>query len=73
MKTKLTITVDRELVPHAKRYASQQGVSLSSVIENALRELVGSGSPSFADRWRGRFVSADRVDERYRALMDKYE
>ena len=36
MKTKLTITVDPEVVPAAKRYARSQGVSLSSLIEGAL-------------------------------------
>lgn len=39
MKTKLTITVDRDLVPGAKQMARERGVSLSSIIEGALREL----------------------------------
>ena len=72
MKTKLTITVDRNLVPRAKRYALQRGVSLSSLIEDALRELTAEEAPSFADRWRGRFEPASRDDERFRALADKY-
>ncbi len=37
MKTKLTVTVDREILPKAKRYARARGVSLSSLIEDALR------------------------------------
>ncbi len=36
MKKKLTITVDAELLPRAKRYARSQGVSLSSLIEESL-------------------------------------
>jgi post-segregation antitoxin (ccd killing protein) len=40
MKQKLTITVDGELVPMAKRYARSRGVSLSSLIETELRDLL---------------------------------
>lgn len=72
MKTKLTITVDRELLPQAKRLARERGVSLSSIVEGALRELTGEARPSFADRWRGAFVPSERDDARYRALTDKY-
>jgi post-segregation antitoxin (ccd killing protein) len=72
MKTKLTVTIDRELLPRAKRYAREKGVSLSSLIEDALRNLGEAGGTPFAERWRGRFVPADRDDERYRALADKY-
>jgi post-segregation antitoxin (ccd killing protein) len=72
MKTKLTITIDAELIPKAKRYARARGVSLSSVIEDALRELAAGEEPSFADRWRGRFEPASRADERFRALAEKY-
>ena len=38
MKKKLTITVDADVLPLAKRYAKSKGVSLSSLVEQALRE-----------------------------------
>ncbi len=72
MKTKLTVTVDQELLPKAKRYARARGVSLSSLIESALRDLADPDRPSFGSRWKGRFVLAERDDERYRALAEKY-
>ena len=72
MKQKLTITVDGELVPKAKRYARSQGVSLSSLIETALCDLVTGEAPSFATRWRGEFEPAEREDPRYEALAKKY-
>jgi hypothetical protein len=72
LKTKLTITVDAELLPRAKRYARRRGVSLSSIIEQALRDLAAEEAPSFVRRWRGRFQPADRDDERFRALAKKY-
>lgn len=72
MKTKLTITVDFDLIPAAKRYARDQGVSLSSLIEGSLREMVRDQPPAFAERWRGRFREAKRDDPRYDALARKY-
>ena len=72
MKQKLTITIDSELVPLAKRYARSKGVSLSSLIEQSLREVAGGHPPSFASRWRGRFQAADRDDPRYDELARKY-
>ena len=72
MKQKLTITVDADLLPIAKRYARSRGVSLSSLIEQSLRELAGEHTPSFASRWRGRFQAAERDDPRYDALAKKY-
>ena len=72
MKKKLTITVDDELLPRAKRYARSRGVSLSSLIEASLRELAAEDTPSFASRWKGRFEAAGRNDDRYRALARKH-
>ena len=73
MKQKLTITVDAELLPAAKRYARAHGVSLSSLIEQSLREMAGEDAPSFSSRWRGKFQAAERDDDpRYAALAKKY-
>lgn len=72
MKTKLTITIDAELLPKAKRYARSRGVSLSSFIEQSLKAVAGEDSPSFATRWRGQFKPAGRRDPRYDALVRKY-
>lgn len=71
MKKKLTITVDEELLSRAKRHARSRGVSISSLVEASLRELVAEDMPSFASRWRGRFEPAERDDDRYRALARK--
>jgi len=72
MKQKLTITVDGELVPIAKRYARSRGVSLSSLIETELRNLVAGEAPSFSSRWRGEFEPAEREGPRYEVLARKY-
>lgn len=73
MKTKLTITVDEGLVPRAKQYARERGVSLSSLIEAALERITSSAdSTSFSERWRGSMTLSEKGDDRYRALRDKY-
>ncbi|MEE2899549.1 MAG: DUF6364 family protein [Gemmatimonadota bacterium] len=72
MKKKLTITVDSELLPRAKRYARGRGVSLSSLIEASLREMAEHESPSFSAQWRGRFEAPDGNDPLYQALAKKY-
>lgn len=72
MKTKLTVTIDQELLPRAKAYAREAGSSLSEVIENALRELSTDAQPDFATRWRGKFSLSQGDDERRRRLLKKY-
>ena len=72
MKTKLTITIDEDLIPVAKEHARSQRKSLSGVIESALRSLTAGDRGSFAQRWRGRFRPSHRKDERYKALAKKY-
>lgn len=73
MKTKLTVTIDEELLPVAKSYARSQGVSLSQLIEAALREMSSrQGKRTFSQRWRGKFRPADRQDELYRRLAEKH-
>ena len=74
MKTKLTITIDSELVPLAKKYAKSQGVSLSSLVEQALRDMTKEQEqePSFVEKWRGKFKLAERGTPRYEALVRKY-
>ncbi|MCP3958914.1 MAG: hypothetical protein GY719_13765 [bacterium] len=72
MKAKLTVTVDEELIPRAKEYARSQGVSLSQLIETSLRQVSTEPTRTFSQRWRGKFVPADRDDDRYRALAKRY-
>lgn len=74
MKSKLTISIEQDLVPRAKRSARRKGLSLSSVIEQALTRLVEEDAPSFSSRWRGRFKINEQCDSesRMRELTAKY-
>ena len=76
MKSKLTITVDSELIPAAKRYARSKGVSLSAVVEQALREATAGTGAAFIDRWAGKFKldpeDYPKDDPRFEYLARKY-
>ena len=72
MKKKVTITMDSEVLPAAKRYARGRGISLSSLIETSLREMLREEEPSFTEQWRGQFRAARRDDPRYERLAGKY-
>ena len=72
MKAKLTVTIDEDLIPKAKERAQSEGVSLSALIERALRGVTLEGRRSFSARWRGRFKAARRKDDRYKALAGRY-
>lgn len=73
MKQKLTITVDAELIPRAKRYARARGVSLSSLVEQSLRQMTKGETQSFSSRWRGKLRAAElEGDPLYDALAKKY-
>jgi post-segregation antitoxin (ccd killing protein) len=72
MKTKLTVTIDEELIPKAKDEARSRGVSLSDLIERSLRALTLEKRRPFSARWRGRFKAARRKGDRYKALAEKY-
>lgn len=71
MKTKLTVTIDRDLLPRAKRAAKVRGVSLSALIEDALRSTAGA-EEDFVAKWRGAFKLTKRGESRFRYLEEKY-
>ena len=73
MKKKLTLTIDADLLPLAKRYAHSQGLSLSALVERSLRELAELDAPTFTSKWRGYFKTAEMEDDaRYDYLARKY-
>ncbi len=72
MRTKLTVTIDEDLLPEAKKRARARRMSLSRLIEVALRQLALEDGESFSQRWRGRFREANHKDERYAFLAEKY-
>jgi hypothetical protein len=71
MKTKLTLSVDREAIAEAKKFARRNGTSLSELVEDQFRKL---GEQSFAQRWYGQFeVPVPKPgDARLKYLLQKY-
>ena len=74
--TKLTLSVRRSSAENGKRYAKQRGRSLSSLVNDYLKELNGSGNEQTLSANVERLVGIGRgqADERaYRDhLEDKY-
>ena len=67
MNTKLTLTIEEEIIRRAKEYAKLKNRSLSDIIENYLRSLTGektkenSSSPAVASL-QGSFKSSKDMD-----------
>ena len=72
MKTKVTLSIEKELVPRAKRCASRQRRSLSSLVEEALRRAAEQSETPFSARWRGRFKPSEGRSPRRRFLAERY-
>ena len=72
MKTKVTLTIDNELLPKAKNYARKNGHSLSQLIENSLREMSHAEDIPFSKRWGGKFKEAKKRTARYKFLAKRY-
>ncbi len=73
MKTKVTVSIDDELIPRAKQSARRRGISFSELVEASLRSVTEEReSTSFSQRWRGKFHPAGGDDERHKALAKRY-
>ncbi len=72
MKTKLTLTIENDLIPRAKDYAHRQGASLSALLEKAIRKMTQAEEFTFSKRWRGKFKAAGRSSPRYKTLSERY-
>ena len=73
LKTKLNLTIDKELVPRSKAFARAKGKSVSQLVEDLLRITINNNTRTFSDRWRGSLKIAAKTDPRYLTLKDRYE
>ena len=72
MKTKLTLTIEDELIPQAKEYAHRRGASLSSLLEQAIRKMTQEEGVPFSRRWRGKLKASGKSSLRYKTLAKRY-
>jgi hypothetical protein len=77
-KTKLTLTVDPEVVERAKRFADEHATSISSLVEEFLRRIStpatgrAGGLPPVVARLRGLGRPSGGREEYHRHLEEKY-
>lgn len=72
MKTKLNLTIDKDLIPKSKAYARLRGKSVSQLVEEMLRQITSGEERQFTTRWRGKFSVAENTDPRFKKLKQRY-
>ncbi len=75
MKTKVSLTIDKDLLPKSKKFAEKSGISLSQLVEALLRRIVekDSDSSTFSERWRGKFSLQEKEEARFKKLKNRYD
>lgn len=81
MNTKLTLTIEQEIIEKAKAYAKSKGRSLSDIVENYFKAITQKEQPietedtPITDSLRGSFKAPKDFDykkELTKALTKKY-
>ena len=72
MKEKLNLTIDSDLIPKSKEFARANGLSLSQLVEELLRQATIEHSTTFASKWRGKFRAEKKDEPRYSVLEKRY-
>jgi hypothetical protein len=72
MKTKLTLSIDKNLIPKSKAYARKFGKSVSQLVEDLLKDKINQGETNFSSKWRGKFELDPRDESRFKKLSDRY-
>ena len=81
MNTKLTLTIDDQVITNAKKYARNSGRSLSGLIENYLKSITSTDEDDFklspkVKALMGTFKAPKDFDyktELFKALSEKYK
>ena len=81
MKSRLSLTVDPQVTHSAKHAARLRNQSLSSLVEDLLREVSMADADTkpepkqtFSQRWAGRLkLERKEGDARFEALSEKYD
>ena len=73
LKTKLNLTIDKELVPKSKEYAIKKGKSVSKIVEELLWAVTKEASGSFSKKWKGKLKLTAKNSTRYNKLKKRYK
>jgi hypothetical protein len=74
-KTKLTLSIDEDVIRHAKRFTRRHGTSISKLVSQFLASLGEEGqrgAGSVVSRLRGVLSSDASVEDYHRHLDEKY-
>ncbi|MBI5879226.1 MAG: hypothetical protein HZB53_16380 [Chloroflexi bacterium] len=77
MKTRITLTIDPQIVRRAKRIAHVRRTSVSALVEEFVRaapDEPGAAGSSFVQQWAGKFrvAASAKPDARLAALKARY-
>lgn len=73
MKTKLTLTVDEEILKRTKRLAKRRRTSVSSLFEQwSVRDMGENASPRLSEALLGKWTSKKCEDPRLEYLLEKH-
>jgi hypothetical protein len=73
MKTKLTLSLEHEIIKKGKTYASRQNLSLSNLLERLLRKELQKDEVSFVEKWDSVFSKIrGKTDEELKAIRYKH-
>ncbi len=79
MKSRLSLTVDPQVIHLAKRVARDRKQSLSAMVEDLLRKAAESegrtdrsAAKPFSERWAGQLKLKDKDETRFKHLAEKY-
>lgn len=71
-KVKLNLTINKNLVPKAKLYASKNGKSVSQLVEELLTQVLESKTIGFTNKWLGKLSVNEEQDTRINNLKRRY-
>ena len=72
MKSKLTLSINREIIGKAKNFVRRRGTSISALVERILAQTIDEKKDSFVTRWTGKFELAENDEKRYQKLKQRY-
>lgn len=72
MKSKLTLSINREIIGKAKNFVRRRGTSISALVERILAQTIDEKKDSFVARWTGKFELAENDEKRYQKLKQRY-
>jgi len=78
MKTKLTLTIEMNIIPQIKNLAAARGVSVSQLVEEGMKNLLlEKKTLAFGAKWKGKLAVNKNLNEiknetRFQYLVKKY-